>query len=92
MDRITISIYEDQHEELDRLVATGEYQSKSEAVRELLSGARQIESLRQRIADLERERRILIEELDDGSGERAVLTDGSLLDRLRWLVFGRPGT
>jgi|GEM_PF-5084268 len=88
MDRITVTITSEQHEEIQELVSSGEYESKSEAVRELLKRGHRTETLEERIEELERERQILIENVEENGSRMSLPPDSSLLSRIRWLLFG----
>jgi len=89
MDRITVSIDQDQNAELERLVEEGIYDSKSEAVRKLLTRAQEMDHMRERIEELERERAVLLDEIERGSGIQNQPSGESFPARLRWLLFGR---
>jgi Arc/MetJ-type ribon-helix-helix transcriptional regulator len=105
MPRLTITISEDQSELLEELSGeAGEYDSKSEAVREFIqAGERQVE-LRERVQDLEsqlRERsqvetkidnlpdRILSHETYQDRRQR-LLDKASVPTRIKWTIMGVP--
>lgn len=96
MPRLTVTLDEDQIELIEQKSGDdGEYESKSEAVRNLIRDGERVEELEQKCDRLEREKAKILEQREENQTlvryaetERAY-REAPLRDRLRWFVFGR---
>jgi len=96
MPRLTVTITDEQAELIEEKSAdSGEYESKSEAVRNLIQAGERTEELEQKCNRLEREKAQILDQREENQElvryaetERAY-REAPLADRLRWFVFGR---
>lgn len=92
--KISVTLNSEQVGEIEDLVGS-EYENRSEAIRDLLDKGLQYEDLEQRADRLEREKAQILDQREENQSlvryaetERAY-REASLMDRLRWFVFGR---
>lgn len=96
MPRLTITLTEEQAEKVAELSSDdGPYESKSEAVRNLIQAGERVGDLEEKVERLDREKRIILEQREENQElvryaetERAYREAG-LPTRLRWFLFGR---
>lgn len=96
MPRLTITITEDQNKYLDEISGEdGEYESKSEAVRNFIQSGERAEELEQTVERLQNEKQTLIEkhqehgDLVEYVEEERSWRQQPLSTRLRWWIFGK---
>lgn len=96
MPRLTITITEDQNEYLDEISGeSGEYESKSEAVRNFIQAGERTDELETKVERLQNEKQQLIEQRQEhGDLVEYVEEERSwrrqpLPTRLRWWIFGK---
>lgn len=96
MPRLTVTLTEEQAEKVDELSGdSGPYESKSEAVRNLIQGGERVDELEEKVERLEREKRLILEEREEKrelvryvEGEQEWRSAG-LAKRARWWLFGK---
>ena len=96
MPRLTVTITEEQEELLEELSSdSGEYESKSEAVRNLIQRGERVDELEQKVERLEREKRMLVEQREEHTelveyvDEERSWRSAPLTKRVRWWLFGK---
>lgn len=92
MPRLTITLTEEQAELVEELSQDGgPYESKSEAVRNLIQAGERVEELETKVDRLEREKLLILEERQEKQELVRYIEDrkeGSFVDRVRWFLFG----
>lgn len=98
MPRLTVSITEEQSDWLEEKSGeSGEYDSKSEVVRECIKSYERVGVLEDELDRSRRERRQILEQREEHTelvryvDEERTWREQPLSTRLRWWIFGRGG-
>jgi Arc/MetJ-type ribon-helix-helix transcriptional regulator len=99
MSRLTVSLTEEEEKIIDEKVGDGgEYESKSEFVRDCIQNHTEVEELEQQVERLEREKRMILEQREEANEikryveEERSWRNAGLRTRAKWWVFGKPET
>lgn len=96
MPRLTVTVSDDQAEQIEELAESDEYDSKSEVVRDFIDDALRVQELETTVERLRNEKRTLIQNYQQHNAlvkyveEQQEIQDQPLLTRAKWRVFGRP--
>jgi Arc/MetJ-type ribon-helix-helix transcriptional regulator len=97
MSRLTISLTDEEEEIIEEKVGDdGEYESKSEFVRNCIQAHTEVEDLEQENERLRNEKRLILEQREEATEiqkyveEERTYRNAGLKTRLKWWVWGKP--
>lgn len=97
MSRLTISLTDEEEEIIEEKVGDdGEYESKSEFVRNCIQAHTEIEDLERDVERLQNEKRLILEQREEATEiqkyveEERTYRNAGLKTRLKWWVWGKP--
>jgi Arc/MetJ-type ribon-helix-helix transcriptional regulator len=97
MGRLTVSLTDEEEEIIDEKVGDdGEYESKSEFVRNCIQAHNEVADLEQTIERLQREKGMILEQREEHSQlqrdveEERSYRNAGLRTRIKWWMFGKP--
>lgn len=97
MSRITVSLTDQEEEIIEQNVGDdGEYESKSEFVRDCIQAHIEVEELQRDVERLQNEKRLILEQREEAAEiqryveEERTYRNAGLRKRMKWWLWGKP--